>query len=68
MTQLNVLKTEMDSNFTSLAGTSRGICNMKHTESLLCEGFNAFEIKEWARCQGQASMDTLKGKNIFIQT
>lgn len=68
MTQLNLQKTEMDSNFISLADTSRGICNMKDTESLLCEYFSAFEIKEWARCEGQASTDTLKGKTIFIQT
>lgn len=46
MTQFNLLKTEMDSSFTSLCGTSRGICNMVDTESFLCECVNAFEIRK----------------------
>ena len=29
------------------------------------ECFNVFEIKEWARCQWETSMDTLKGK-LFL--
>lgn len=65
MTQLNLLKPERDSNLTSLADISRGSCNMNDRESLLCECFNVFEIKEWARWQGEASMDMLKGK-IFL--
>ena len=65
MTQLNLLKLGMDSNLTSLSGTSRGNCNMNDRESLLCECFNVFEIKEWARCQWETSMDTLKGK-LFL--
>lgn len=38
---------------------------MNDRESLLCECFNVFKIKEWARWQGEASVDTLKGK-IFL--
>jgi len=38
---------------------------MNDRESLLCECFNVFKIKEWARWQGEASVDMLKGK-IFL--
>lgn len=39
---------------------------MDDIESLLCECVNAFEIGQWFRQQGKASMDTPKGKIYFI--
>lgn len=64
--QLNLLKSETDSMFTSSTGTSGRICNMDDTESLLSGCVNVFEIGERATWQGKALMDTPKGKNIFI--
>lgn len=61
MTQLNLLKLEMDSNLTSLADTSRGSCNMNDRDHSFVN-VNVFETKEWAGWQGEASMDMLKGK------
>lgn len=66
MTQLNLLKPEMDSKLTYLADTSRGSCNMNDRESLLCE-CQCFRGKRMGWMAGGGINGYAKGKNIFIQ-